>query len=404
MRGRARGAGWRGWAAAGVFFIVGLAAPAGGLGLAPAAALGGLLFLPFSVEARRAAAAAAGHPAAQLFAAFILWAGLSLVWSPADEAERMAKFLAGAALYSLFLIGCARLSGPDRRTALAALVFGTLAGAVVFAMEMATSGGLTAAAREGEGADLLLLWRNLGHGLSALIVLAPAAVAVLWGRGGLATGAAVAVGLVALAGAIVFGLTANLLGVLAGALGLGLGALFARGAVRWSGIAAAATIAVAPLVSLAAALAPSGLAAGAPLSWKLRLEIWRFVGPEIATRPLFGSGFDASRTVHDPVTIDGQVFDVMPLHPHNAGLQVWFETGLIGAALASAAIVLGARRVASASGLSRRQAAAACGCALAYAASATVSYGAWQEWWVAAPFLAAAGCLLLSDPPKARAS
>jgi O-antigen ligase len=90
---------------------------------------------------------------------------------------------------------------------------------------------------------------------------------------------------------------------------------------------------------------------------------------------------------------------ILPLHPHNAALQVWLELGAVGAALAAAlAWLLG---VAAARATCP---AAAAGALASGAVTAMLSFGAWQAWWIAAGLLAAAacaGCLRCGAPGSA---
>ena len=58
-------------------------------------------------------------------------------------------------------------------------------------------------------------------------------------------------------------------------------------------------------------------------SWFARAGIWRFVSGEVLSHPLIGWGMDASRMWPN----------LIPLHPHNAALQVWLELGAVGAAI-----------------------------------------------------------------------
>ncbi len=81
--------------------------------------------------------------------------------------------------------------------------------------------------------------------------------------------------------------------------------------------------------------------------------------------------------------------EALPLHPHNAPLQIWLELGLPGAALfallCAAVLVAVARRVPEP--LAAAAAAAAIMVALALS---SFSYGIWPTWWLAALWLAAA--------------
>jgi O-antigen ligase len=133
-----------------------------------------------------------------------------------------------------------------------------------------------------------------------------------------------------------------------------------------------------------------------------RLYIWRFVDRHIMERPLLGWGMDASRHLagpQDKVTLYTcatsahprrkiETVGLLPLHPHNAVLQVWVELGLLGALLALAAILwLGWPLFAAAR--DRRGAASAAGTLAAASSAACISFGIWQPWWVAGFFFSA---------------
>jgi O-antigen ligase len=134
-----------------------------------------------------------------------------------------------------------------------------------------------------------------------------------------------------------------------------------------------------------------------------RLTIWQFVGQRIAERPLAGWGMDAARSlpggeemvvVVRPGMSDRRAEQVLPLHPHNAVLQVWLELGVLGAA-AFAAILwwLVGRACRLGHPGERATALAMVAAALVIACS---SYGLWQSWWQAALWIcatSAAGCL-----------
>ncbi|MGE0533281.1 MAG: O-antigen ligase domain-containing protein, partial [Hyphomonadaceae bacterium] len=96
--------------------------------------------------------------------------------------------------------------------------------------------------------------------------------------------------------------------------------------------------------------------------------------------------------------LGGETVPLLPLHPHNLSLQLWLETGVIGAALVAAALIWGAVRSARRS-LARVDAAALAGALAAGALIAHFSYGAWQEWWVAT-IIGAAGLLMRLRTPN----
>jgi O-antigen ligase len=112
-----------------------------------------------------------------------------------------------------------------------------------------------------------------------------------------------------------------------------------------------------------------------------RLLIWSFTGDHIAKRPLLGWGLDSSRAIPggNQEVRSGQNW--LPLHPHDAALQVWLELGAPGAALFALLVALFWLRLDRLSG-PRIYAAAAGGSLTAALAPLFAAYGVWQEWWI----------------------
>ena len=112
-----------------------------------------------------------------------------------------------------------------------------------------------------------------------------------------------------------------------------------------------------------------------------RAAIWQRVITIINEHPLTGSGLGVLRTVREKIEsgmFTGQF--TVPNHPHSMMLQLWAETGAIGAALLSLAIVFAGwrmpdQRQLGASGL---RAAAVVG---AMVAIGSVSFELWNDWW-----------------------
>src|SRR5690606_36384263 len=87
-------------------------------------------------------------------------------------------------------------------------------------------------------------------------------------------------------------------------------------------------------------------ASGATNSVQYRQAIWQRVLDMIWQQPWLGSGLGALRMERDIIpsgVFEGQL--LIPNHPHNMLLQLWAETGLVGAALVAAVIVLVAWRL-----------------------------------------------------------
>ena len=225
--------------------------------------------------------------------------------------------------------------------------------------------------------DVNELSRNVSRGASLLLALTWGAAGALLSRPGAHwKGATLSV---LIAGGFIslqFGQFANTVGF---ALGM---AAFAIAYVA-PRFALTATIAVlifwlvaAPFVTpvLASALEAHGL----PYSWNARLEIWTYIIEHIWERPWFGHGLDAARA-HIPA---------VPVHPHSASLQIWFELGVVGVLLSTALLVSGGRELVHRFADNRPAAAAAAGTLAAIGVVANVSFNLWAEWWLATFFIA----------------
>lgn len=62
-----------------------------------------------------------------------------------------------------------------------------------------------------------------------------------------------------------------------------------------------------------------------------RLILWDFASIKILQKPLLGYGAEAGRFIEGGQVYVARYTQLMPSHPHNFILQVWLETGLIGA-------------------------------------------------------------------------
>lgn len=120
----------------------------------------------------------------------------------------------------------------------------------------------------------------------------------------------------------------------------------------------------------------------APPSWDHRLNIWAFTADKIVEHALRGWGIDASRTFGPAI----------PLHTHNAALQLWLELGSMGAALAAAFFAWIIYRIVAWTGENRRDGAMAAAATVSYLVIGGLSFGVWQEWWLALGALTVIAC------------
>ena len=130
------------------------------------------------------------------------------------------------------------------------------------------------------------------------------------------------------------------------------------------------------------------LTAEVPASTKHRLLMWEFVSKKILETPYLGLGMDSSRHIPQDEFRLSSNMEIMPLHPHNAALQLRLELGFPGV-IAAVALVLTIFGIALGSQLSREHMALRVGVLCSYLSVGAVSYGVWQSWWIAIAWILA---------------
>jgi O-antigen ligase len=336
-----------------------------------------------------------------IVAALVLWGGFTALWSidpgrSAGLAVRLAlTFAAGGVLVDKAL----RLDADERRRLARAGAIGTAVAIALLLIEVATDQALAGFVRALIGArEPLPTMMNRAATFVALIMW-PAAYG-LHARG--RSGAALSLLLATLA---TLSLLVNTTAVLAAAIAALVGglALVLPRLTRWAVvILAAAGILLAPYMvttlagmeSLHVQIKPSAVH---------RLMIWRFTADRIAERPVLGWGLETARSLPggaEEISFNTSagvlVRQALPLHTHNAALQIRVELGIVGALLFAALIVaigLALRRMSDRIDHAARLALLASGLVIAMA-----SYGVWQFWWLAALALAAALMVGLPQP------
>ncbi|MDP3489140.1 MAG: O-antigen ligase family protein [Phenylobacterium sp.] len=382
---------WCGWV---LVFAAALTGPLGWVGplaFAVLLSLVGLLTLP-ALEVREA-----DRPAALAILVLVIWAAGSMLWSPYEPealwSSNAVKLACQAALYWAAYCAVRRADPQILRWAMAVFMWGLSGLAAVIIVEAVTGAALYQALRQAISDPIRpdLAVRNVAQGVFVL--------AVLWGPAALA---AIRLGWWQLAVLMAAGLVAGAVGLNADAPLIALAGASAAGAAvyRWPLIAPRVLGAGAGLFFLATplilwALREQGIYAAlqdrVSLSWSMRMDYWSYAVDWISDKPLRGWGLDASRMFGPGIR----------LHPHDAALQVWLELGVIGAAAATVFWVTLFHR------LERRSpdlgAAAGTAAAVSYLTFAAVSFGVWQEWWLALGALAlvtAAGAQRLAMAPS----
>lgn len=229
--------------------------------------------------------------------------------------------------------------------------------------------------------------RNINRGAAVVLAITWGAAASLLAndRAGLARAVLAASALLALP----FGLWANLVAFLIGLAAFAVAFSAPRFAVMSVSAGFAFWMLAAPFAT-PLILANQRLVDALPLSWAARAGIWDYVCARILEQPWLGHGLDSARAVTDRIQVRELDMRGVPLHPHSASLQIWYETGAIGAALAAAALLAMGWTVSRAFAANRPAAAAAAATIASLGIIANLSFGVWQEWWNATLFVSAA--------------
>ncbi|MDH3231955.1 MAG: hypothetical protein OEQ29_00390 [Alphaproteobacteria bacterium] len=268
------------------------------------------------------------------------------------------------------------------------------------------SGGAVSTLLFGDGPRLGAVNRNT----TAIVYLALFAwLLCIWLRGYDFTWVAAVPPLLAVVFAWLFGHFAVVLALFIGALVFGCAMLRPRLTGVAIALLCAALVILAPVSGKL--LAPGPWLRSAPVLVQFsayhRLKIWSFAADRIMERPLLGWGIDASRRIpggdaaidiNRDLGLATRRYEtqavIMPLHPHNAALQVWLELGIVGALLLAAlcgGIPIACTRAAW------PRASIAAGLAVFSTAYvlAMLSFSLWQSRWHAALWLAGASAVIL---------
>lgn len=321
------------------------------------------------------------RPLVLLLAALALWAALTAAWAfaPLDALALVASLVA-IAVAGLGAMSATRLLDAGHRGSVEnALTSGMIVGLVAFAV------GFVYATTTGDS-----LWGSFNNeplttlktGAVALGLVAWPAVAAAWRRG-----RRLVAGIGGLAVYVAGTLVSSSAALLAPLIGLAAFAVIwflgRRGA--WLLAATAVVLVLTTPQNLSSRIfqdSIAGLVTAIPPSMGHRLKIWDFTVEKIDEKPLIGWGMDGSRWIPKNHRRLGPDTEILPLHPHNAFLQVRLELGIPGAVIL--ALLLGAFFVGVVGAIGDRFAGAVmAGATGAYLTVASVSFGIWQNWWVA---------------------
>lgn len=384
-----------------------LLAHAGGLGIAPSVAIAGGIGLLASWP---------WHPrktpvSAIAVAVFLGWAIATSFWSAYVDPNALTnpvKIGVGVILFFGIFPAAAYASSSGRpllRRVVISIAFLMIA---LLIIDLLTHHGITFMVdppREGENVlrkhgDAEM---NLGHSVTVLALLLPIVSMMIWREFKHGKIVSIAFVILALIAAILAKLFAGILAIIVAVLVMFLARRFPKftyGLVFWSAII---SILAAPLIGIAMGYVSDDMKAAMPFSWEHRVEMWAHVYEQIKLSPIWGHGFDAVRTFDATFSSRGiENWAVVSLHPHNAGMHIWVETGAIGAVLASVAIFVIGRAAKPFVFSSLYRTIAISGFITALICVASMTYGVWQDWWWAAIMLVGSSLWFLPGSRPAR--
>jgi exopolysaccharide production protein ExoQ len=345
-------------------------------GIAPLASIAGLLGVGLVyAKSRRPLFEHLVSVPAGILIGLTVWGALSALWSPdpSHSLLQSARFAGLLIVAAVAMAAAALVSAPRRLTAL--MLTGFILAIAMVMLDLATSGSLS---KNFSDRVYQPAWLNQASDAFAILLLPTAAM--------LAASGYELAGLlfVALGAATIFSLAGTAAKMaLAAAIPIAFLCYYWRVPIaRIAAVLSVLVVITAPL-TFARIDQVSGMtqvADGVKFSAAHRLLIWSFVGDHIAEHPLRGWGLEASRAIpggSEPIRTD-QTW--LPLHPHNAPLQIWLELGVPGAVLFA---LLGGWFWLAVGSVEwpRLYGAAACGALTAAFVASTATYGVWQEWW-----------------------
>ncbi len=353
---------------------------------------------------------------ALFFGLLAVWSLVTWFWSIDPNETLKTGISLAATLFGgvvLFAAG-ARLRGREKEIFQNGMIFGGAVGFSLIAFEFATNAWLSRFLYGLVGKGHFLVQGSytpvMNPGMSATALFFwPWALAV-WSRfrgraGGLSIAAAFGLIFLSDSDSVIFGFAA---GAAVFALSLAL--------PRWMPLVMSVVIAVGVLTApVIPGLFPNPLQTENNLSWLSnsglhRLFIWQNTVGHIKEKPFLGGGFDTARALYG--TEDRKIiqfarkigdvpyranYEPIPLHPHNGVLQVWLELGAVGA-LILLGILLAVVRAIGRFADDKLNRAAALGALTVWLAIASISFGAWQSWWLASMLLGGAFMVAVLGP------
>ena len=389
-----------------VLVLTPIIAHAGGLGFVPIVFLMGLVGLVFCLISRRFT-----FTKVQLaLIVFTSYLCLSANWSPYETNIFITNYnkllIMSIALYwSVYLFELA--SNKNSKKLITLILIMSFLEAIVLFVDIKTHYSVTMAIEtlytsEDRLSRLVQTEMNLGHAIVFLVLLLSPVLVFIFSRYSkyISLIASVIIVSLIISASIFNHLGIGILSVIAVLLSMGFGYIYPRFAPSFFIFISILAIIFAPVLAYFSFLITEPGLTELPMSWDHRFRMWGYCWNIISEHPFVGAGFDASRTFNDSfIAQDGRNLSLLSLHPHNLGIQIWTETGLVGAVLASI-LLLSLIKPLKKNINNSKSSSAYSGVIVASFTISSLTIGAWQLWWWSAVFLALGITKLVNSPNK----
>jgi len=341
-------------------------------------------------------------------AALALWAAVTLLWTPNPNPVTVLRVIMVPALGLLLVRALRDLPAPGADLVARWTMIGGVAMAALMAMEVWSGGLILAWTHPDELTAPPDVWNipiyaTLARGAAILAPLLFAYALLIYAR---TRSFLLSLGFAAVVFAVCF--STNMDAAWVSLLGGAVVFVVALVAPRFALVGLFGSLilytALAPVIS-AHFLTLDGVTDLGRAPWRgmeQRIGIWHHVAGLVAERPILGYGFDAARALSlDKALVPGTNWPALPLHTHNAIMQIWLELGAAGIGLVIAMLAMTARALWPMTTQPLHLATTAATIATT-TIIALISFGIWQYWWLATWFLVAAVLMiaLRTAPPR----
>ena len=363
---------------------------------------------------------------AMMVLAFVGWAAISESWSPASRGLISGNLLEGdfairassvrivlTALFGMLAVAGALQIANGKAQISSRVMLGAFAVQGLILAATAVFGHYVVAMVYGaDPIEQAKGFQNIARNANAFMIVLPILVAYLAARPGWRwKGVAAALVVVTIIVVMRNDSDSALIGVIFMLLAGFIVWLAPRTGYRWLISLMAGYVAAAPVLIGSAMNMMRQMGVELPASFQSRAWSWELVIGKAVEKPFTGHGVAASKTWRDTYSDHPAwlaqlpdfwaAYPVVPGHPHNMALQIWAETGVVGAVLAGLTLVVIAFRLPMPKTLRPDVRYAIAGVVGVVASLFSFSYNVWNDSFWASVVLAACAIMLLSRRNRA---